>query len=78
MAQVLVRKLSVKTVSQLKVRARHNTRSLQAELKDILEREAQAQARLANFRLRAARWRRRLAGRRYTDSGLLQAEDRRR
>lgn len=42
MAQVLVRNLDKKTVDRLKARARRNGRSLEAELRVILEREAAA------------------------------------
>jgi len=42
MAQVLVRNLDKKTVDRLKARARRNGRSLEAELRVILEREAEA------------------------------------
>lgn len=40
MAQVLVRQLDPDTVQRLKARAKRNHRSLQAELRDILERAA--------------------------------------
>lgn len=40
MSQILVRNLDPETVERLKMRARANRRSLQAEVRDILEREA--------------------------------------
>jgi plasmid stability protein len=40
MSQILVRDLSPEVVDQLKRRAKANRRSLQAEVKEILEREA--------------------------------------
>jgi hypothetical protein len=47
MAQVLIRNLDRKTVDRLKARARRNGRSLEAELRLILEREARAAGRVA-------------------------------
>ena len=40
MSQILVRDLAPEVVERLKKRARANRRSLQAEVKDILERES--------------------------------------
>lgn len=77
MAQVLVRDLDHEVVEKLKRQAAHNGRSLQAELKAILE----AQARLgdkAEARALAARIRERITARPQTDSGILQAKDRQR
>ena len=42
MAQILVRDLDDRIVKRLKARARRNGRSLQAEVKSILERSAQS------------------------------------
>lgn len=42
MPQILVRNLDPQVVEKLKKRARNNRRSLQAEAKDILSREADA------------------------------------
>ena len=75
MSQVLVRDLDPDVVQRLKERARLNGRSLQAELKSILE---QASRSNADIRILAERFARRLAKRRHTDSALLVAEDRRR
>ena len=74
MPQVLIRNVSHKTLSRLKSRAKQNSRSLQAELKEILEREAPMA--VEEFRAVAAAWRKRLAGRKHSDSGELQAQDR--
>jgi hypothetical protein len=63
-------------LERLKARARRHGRSLQAELKEILE--AASEADLLDARLVADRIRRSLRGRRTTDSGKSQAEDRRR
>lgn len=77
MAQVLVRDLDRKTVEQLKQQAVANGRSLQAELKAILEEHARLTNK-AKARALAARIRERIATRPQTDSGILQAEDRQR
>jgi antitoxin FitA len=76
MAQVLVRDISSEAVSRLKKRARENGRSLQAELKLTLERNAEVSQEDAS-RL-AGRLRRSLAGRLHSDSVRLLARDRRR
>jgi plasmid stability protein len=76
MAQVLVRELDPETVERLKKRAARHGRSLEAELRLILERAATRDA--AQAAVLAAKIRRRLAGRRHTDSALLVAEDRER
>jgi antitoxin FitA len=75
MAEVLVRDLDASVVEKLKARAAANGRSLQAELKSILEEQAR-QVTKAEARALAARIRRRIATRPQTDSGVLQAEDR--
>ena len=74
MADVLVRNLSSTAVTALKARARRHRRTLQAELRSILEQAAAVQPALA-WAL-AARIRRRLAGRRHSDSTALIAADR--
>ena len=74
MAQVLVRDLRSETVSRLKARAKAHRRSLQAELKDVLE-NASRQGGL-DGRALADRVRRQLAGRKHSDSVDLIAEDR--
>lgn len=74
MAQVLVRDLDDAIVEKLKTRAANNGRSMQAELKAILEEQAR-QANKAEARALAARIRRGIASRPQTDSGILQAED---
>lgn len=75
MAQVLVRDLDESVVEKLKERAGQNGRSLQAELKAILEAHARLVSK-AEARTLAARIRRRIGARPQTDSGVLQAEDR--
>ena len=78
MAQVLVRNLEGKTVEALKRRARQNRRSLQEELRGILE-EAGRQRPVDHVAV-ALRIRGELArkGVGFGDSGEEQAEDRRR
>ena len=78
MPEVLVRDLDPLVIKRLKARAREHRRSLQAELKSLLEREAESAVSMAEFRKEAARLRRRLAGRRHTDSAILQAAGRQR
>ncbi len=73
-AQLLVRGVDSAVVQKLKVRARRSGRSLQAELRALLERAVQLD--FGTARTRAARMRRRLAGRSHTDSAVLLAEDR--
>jgi plasmid stability protein len=74
MAQVLIRDLDPRVVERLKVRARDRGRSLEAELRGILETAAMVDRR--ESRALAARIRRRLSGRAHSDSAALQAEDR--
>jgi plasmid stability protein len=76
MAQILIRGLDADVVNRLKERARGNRRSLEAELRGILEHAARND--LTEARALAARIRRRLAGRVHGDSALDVAEDRRR
>lgn len=78
MAQVLIRGLEDKIVERLKERARANGRSLEAELRSVIEQASSFDAGMAETRDLAARIRRRLAGRKHTDSAKLVAEDRRR
>ena len=74
MAQVLIRDLDTETVHRLKERARRHGRSLEAELRGILEQAAVVD--LAEARTLAARLRRRLGKRPHSDSTVLVAEDR--
>jgi plasmid stability protein len=74
MAQVLIRDLDPRVVERLKVRARDRGRSLEAELRGILETAAMVDRR--ESRALAARIRRRLSGRAHSDSAALQAEGR--
>jgi plasmid stability protein len=73
-AQVLVRDLKVDVVARLKARAKRHGRSLQTELKQILEMASRHSA--VDARALADRIRGQLAGRAHTDSVELLAEDR--
>jgi plasmid stability protein len=77
MAQILVRDLDDALVARLKERARDNHRSLQGEVKAILE-EAAAQATDAEVEAILDRWQRhwRQKGKTFSDSAELIREDR--
>ena len=77
MAQVLIRELDETVVDALKRRAANNHRSLQAELKAILEEQVYLVDK-AESRALAERIRQQIASRHQSDSGRLQAEDRQR
>ncbi len=79
MSEVLVRNLDEAVVEQLKARARGSGRSLQAELKLILEqaaRPAPPQPPRAEYRALADRVRSEIGDRPQVDSTALLAEDR--
>ncbi|UCG39010.1 MAG: Arc family DNA-binding protein [bacterium] len=69
MPDILVRDLAPETVKQLKARAHRNGRSMQSELKNILEKAAQAES--LDAALLSARIRRMLGDRRHSDSADL-------
>lgn len=75
MARVLVRDLDPAVVERLKARAQDHGRSLQKELKAILE-EAAAKPSWDEARDAAERVRRMLGGRQFSDSTDLVREDR--
>ena len=77
MAQILVRGLDAALVARLKERARENHRSLQGEVKAILE-EAAAQATNAEIEAILDRWQRhwQQKGKFFSDSAELIREDR--
>ncbi len=76
-AQILVRNLKEKTVNKLKARAKGNGRSLQAEAKIILEREAdRPKLSMEEARKAADTFRARFKGRKFTDSVKLLREAR--
>ncbi len=79
MSEVLIRNLEEAVVERLKARARGSGRSLQAELKLILEqaaRPAPALSARAEYRALADRVRTTLGDRPQADSAALLAEDR--
>ena len=76
MANVLVRDLEEKLVEKLKKRAARNGRSLQAELTLIIEQAAAVD--MIDARALAAQIRRKLSGRKHSDSTLLIRDDRER
>ena len=76
MPDALVRDIDATALERLKKRAQRRGRSLQAELKEILEQAAQHDP--EDGRRLAAGIRRKLAGRRHRDSAALIAAARRR
>ena len=74
MSQLLVRDLAPETIERLKEQAQQQGRSLQAEVKRILEQAVKFSA--GEAREAAARWREQLAGRALRDSADLVHEDR--
>jgi plasmid stability protein len=76
MAQLLIRDLATEVVERLKERARRHNRSLQGEVKTILEESARLSP--AETRELALSWQQRLGGRAHSDSAELVREDRER
>ncbi len=74
MGRVLVRNLDDAVVERLKRRASQNGRSLEGELRHILEQAAEAN--MTEARRLAGQIRRKLAGRQHSDSAQMLAEDR--
>jgi plasmid stability protein len=74
MAQILARDVDEKLVKRLKTQAKRHGRSLQGEVRSILESAAQYSPLEAQRVLR--NWQARLAGRKFTDSAELVREDR--
>ena len=74
MAQIIVRNLDDAVVERLKSRARDNDRSLEAEVRHILEQSAKVD--LAQARQIALNIRERLKGRKFSDVAELIREDR--
>ena len=75
MSSIVVRGLDQKTIERLKERARLNGRSLQQEVKTLLERAAKTLP-MREARRVSEGWRRRLEGRSFSDSTQLIREDR--
>jgi len=74
MGQVLVRNLHTEVVKKLKLRAKEHRRSLQEELKEILEQAAQQNAK--DVQTKVNQLRKLFAGRKFADSSLLIRQDR--
>lgn len=68
MPQVLIRDLTVMAVDTLKSRAKRNHRSLQGEVKAILEDEAERTRAMEQFRRRTAKLRASFGGKKFSDS----------
>ena len=77
MPEVLVRNLDFELVERLKARAYNNGRSLQAEVKAILEKSVK-EVGMEEFRRAALRTQKRLALRHNSDSAALIRKDRER
>ncbi len=69
MPNILIRDLSPETIRQLKARAHRSGRSMQSELKSILEEAARTQS--LDAALLSAQIRRMLGDRQHTDSAAL-------
>ncbi|HKO55025.1 MAG TPA: hypothetical protein VJ276_04045 [Thermoanaerobaculia bacterium] len=76
MANLVIRNVDEATLARLKSRAANNKRSLQAELQVILERASMVDN--VNARKLADKIRRKLSGRKHSDSAVLIREDRER
>ncbi|HPS91140.1 MAG TPA: hypothetical protein PKV33_03195 [Methanothrix sp.] len=76
MSQIIVRNLDDAVVNRLKARAREKNRSLEAEVRHILEQSAKVD--MASARQIALGIRARLKGRTFPDSAELIREDRER
>ena len=74
MGQVLVRNLFTEVVQKLKSRAEQHRRSLQEELKDILEQAARQNAKDVQAKVNQVR--KLFAGRKFSDSSDLIRQDR--
>lgn len=74
MAQILVRNLDDRVVERLKIRAQRDGRSLQSEVKMILEQAAKAD--MAGARELAEAIRKKMGNRSFDDSAKLIREDR--
>ena len=75
MAQVIIRNLDEGVVRRLKQRAKGKGRSLEAELRDILERESHPKS-PQEFKKALEELHKTMAGRKHTDSVLLLRKDR--
>ena len=76
MAQVVIRNIDDEAIRRLKSRAARKGVSLERELRTIITQAARADR--AGFRERAAAFRKKLEGRRHSDSTVLIRKDRQR
>ena len=78
MAQLLIRDLKETTLRRLKTLAKRHGRSLQGEVKLIVEEAAETGVKWDEFRARAEQWQKKLAatGVKFGDSAELIREDR--
>jgi plasmid stability protein len=74
MPDILVRGLNAQAVKQLKARAKQHGRSLQGEAKLLLEQAAGADA--ADVAKTLDKWKKKFAGRKFSDSVDLVRQDR--
>ena len=74
MPDILVRGLNAQAVKQLKARAKQHGRSLQGEAKLLLERAAGANS--GEIAEMLGKWKKKFAGRRFSDSVDMIREDR--
>jgi plasmid stability protein len=74
MARLPVRDLEKETIERLKRRAKQHDRSLQGEVKLILQNAAKLS--MAEASSIARDWQKRLSGKKFSDSALLIREDR--
>ena len=72
MPNILVRDLDDETIKHIKARARRNGRSMQSEIKSIIEKAALSESQ--DSVILSARIRRMLEGREHTDSAELDGE----
>lgn len=76
MPDILVRDLDSHTIERLKLSAKQHGRSLQREVKAILEETVPMT--MSEFRAVSQKWQKRLRGRKFSDSAKLIREDRER
>jgi plasmid stability protein len=76
MPHILIRDLDPSTIARLKLSAKQPGRSLQREVKAILEDTVPFT--ISEFRAVSEKWHKRLKGRKFTDSAKLIREDRER
>jgi len=74
MPNILIRDLTPETIEKLKARARRNGRSMQSELKTILEQAAQVE--FLEAEILSSKIRRMLGDREHTDSAELAEKER--